>query len=105
MIAEMHPAPQALDIEGVCHRYSIGRTTVFAEIKSGRLRATKIGRSTRIDVRDADAWWDAQRGDDDRRTQIHALGGILRYARTVLGVDRFSKIMAEARARAAGAAS
>ena len=46
----------ALSIAKLCAYASVGRTTVFAEIKAGRLIAHKLGRSTIIFVEDADAW-------------------------------------------------
>lgn len=62
--------PRALDIDAMCRRYSIGRTTVFAELKSGRLRATKVGRRTLIDLGDADAWWQGLRGPVEAITEV-----------------------------------
>jgi len=49
----------ALNIAKLCAYASVGRTTVFAEIKAGRLIAHKLGRSTIIFVEDADAWLEA----------------------------------------------
>ena len=46
----------ALSIAKLCAYASVGRTTVFAEIKAGRLSAHKLGRSTIIFAEDADAW-------------------------------------------------
>jgi excisionase family DNA binding protein len=37
-------------------RYSISRTTLYREIKDGRLRATKVGRRTLVARVDAEAW-------------------------------------------------
>lgn len=37
-------------------RVGVGRTTVFAEIKDGRLVARKVGNRTLIVVDDAKAW-------------------------------------------------
>lgn len=39
-----------------CQRNQLGRTTVYAEIAAGRLRALKIGRLTRI-TDQAEAEW------------------------------------------------
>jgi len=46
----------ALTIEGFGEAYNIGRTTVYEEIKTGRLRAVKVRKRTLILRRDADAW-------------------------------------------------
>jgi excisionase family DNA binding protein len=40
----------------VGHRNGLGRTTVFAEIKAGRLRAKKVGKRTIITDEDEKAW-------------------------------------------------
>lgn len=37
-------------------RHGIGRTTVFAEIKAGRLTARKIGKRTLISLADGRRW-------------------------------------------------
>ena len=47
---------QAMSIEEFCDRYGIGRTTAYAEIKEGRLRARKCGRRTIIADDDGDEW-------------------------------------------------
>lgn len=100
---------RALTVKDVCARYAIGRTTAFAEIKAGRLLTVKLGRSTRIDMRDAEAWWTSMReasaaahdlesaGEIARRIDVYTLGGIVRYARAVIGGARVDKIIAEAR--------
>ena len=82
--------PRALTIEDVCERYSVGRTTVFAEIKAGRLRAVKLGRSTRIDARDAECWWQSARGasepvDVDHRDLWRRVGAVIVEGRKRLG--------------------
>jgi excisionase family DNA binding protein len=40
--------PSAQSIEDFCDRYGIGRTTVYEEIRSGRLKAVKVGRRTLV---------------------------------------------------------
>jgi len=47
---------QAMSVEEFCDRYGIGRTTAYAEIKEGRLRARKCGRRTIITDEDGDEW-------------------------------------------------
>jgi hypothetical protein len=39
-----------------CDRYDTSRTRAYAEAKAGRLRLTKIGKSTRVTEDDAEAW-------------------------------------------------
>jgi Helix-turn-helix domain len=50
------PRPRAMGIEDFCDLYGPGRTKVYEEIKSGRLRARKIGKRTIITVDDAEDW-------------------------------------------------
>jgi excisionase family DNA binding protein len=47
---------RALSIVEFCHRYGVGRSKAYEEIKAGRLRAIKIGNRTLIIVDDAEAW-------------------------------------------------
>jgi excisionase family DNA binding protein len=47
---------RAMSIEQFCQRYEIGRTTAYAEIREGRLRARKCGKRTIIADDDADNW-------------------------------------------------
>ena len=56
-----HPSPPTgtLSISGFCGAYNIGRTTVYEEIKAGRLRAVKVGNRTLIRRCDAEGWADA----------------------------------------------
>jgi helix-turn-helix protein len=51
-----HPRPRAMSIEEFCDLYGPGRTKAYAEIKSGRLRARKIGKRTIITLDDAEDW-------------------------------------------------
>jgi excisionase family DNA binding protein len=46
----------AMSIDQFCQRYAVGRTTVYAEIKQGRLRGLKVGRRTIITENDAEDW-------------------------------------------------
>jgi hypothetical protein len=48
--------PQALSIADVCRESGLGRTLIFAEIKSGRLVARKCGRRTIILRSDLAQW-------------------------------------------------
>jgi len=47
---------RTLSIGEFSQRYGVGRTTTYEEIKSGRLRARKIGKRTIISVDDAEEW-------------------------------------------------
>lgn len=51
-----HAPQRAMSIGAFCHRYGIGRTTVYAEIKQKRLRALKVGKRTVITEDDAEDW-------------------------------------------------
>lgn len=48
--------PRAQSIDQFCRCYGIGRTMVYAQIKTGRLRARKLGRRTIIIRDDAEEW-------------------------------------------------
>ena len=50
--------PRAFHISDVCARIGVGRTTVYAAIKSGALKARKCGRRTLILASDLEAWLD-----------------------------------------------
>jgi Helix-turn-helix domain len=56
--AERHGfRPQrAMSVAEFCARYGPGRTSAYQEVKSGRLRARKIGKRTIITVDDAEDW-------------------------------------------------
>ena len=47
---------RAMSIDEFCSRYGPGRTKVYQELKSGRLRARKIGTRTVITEEDAEDW-------------------------------------------------
>jgi hypothetical protein len=50
-------APQrAMSVSQFCHRYGPGRTKAYEELKSGRLRARKMGKRTIITEEDAEDW-------------------------------------------------
>ena len=47
---------RAMSIAEFCETYGPGRTTAYEEIKSGRLRARKVGKRTIITDDDAEDW-------------------------------------------------
>jgi excisionase family DNA binding protein len=47
---------RAMSIAEFCERYGTGRTKTYEELKSGRLRARKIGKRTIITEDDAEDW-------------------------------------------------
>jgi hypothetical protein len=47
---------RAMSIDRFCQHYAVGRTTVYEEIKLGRLRARKVRKRTIITDDDAEAW-------------------------------------------------
>lgn len=53
---QVAPARKALGIDDFCRLFGVGRTTAYSEIKSGRLRARKVGKRTLISFEDADNW-------------------------------------------------
>jgi excisionase family DNA binding protein len=50
----------ALPITDAAKAAGVGRSKVFEEIRDGRLRAVKIGRSTRIRIEDLRSWLDSR---------------------------------------------
>lgn len=44
-------------LEEFCFRNGIGRTTVYKEIKEGRLRARKVGKRTLISLEEESRWF------------------------------------------------
>lgn len=48
----------AYTIPDACRALGMGRTALYEEIKTGRLRAIKYGRRTLIRRKDAEAWLD-----------------------------------------------
>ena len=54
-----HHEPFALTIQDVVKLCKNGRTTIFAEIKSGRLRSYKLGRTRRITPQAVREWQQA----------------------------------------------
>ena len=55
---QMHPEPlkQAYSVRDFCAAYSLGRTTVYREIKDGRLQVMKVGRRTLITIEAVMDW-------------------------------------------------
>ena len=47
---------RAFSVCQFCRRYGVGRTTAYAEIAAGRLRAVKVGHRTLITNDAAEAW-------------------------------------------------
>lgn len=47
---------RAFSVRQISEIYSIGRTKIYEELKSGRLRARKIGKHTVILEEDAEDW-------------------------------------------------
>jgi excisionase family DNA binding protein len=52
----VHNAKQATAVSEFCSRYGICRDTFYAEVRRGRLRATKVGKKTLILRADEDKW-------------------------------------------------
>ena len=47
---------KAFDIPEFCEAYRVGRSTVYEEIRTGRLKIFKVGKLTRISVEAAENW-------------------------------------------------
>ena len=47
---------RALTINEFCDRYGICRETAYQQIRTGKLRAVKLGRRTVLLAADVDAW-------------------------------------------------
>ena len=48
---------RALSVEQFCKRYGIGKSTLYVQIREGRLRLRKIGKRSVIAVEDAEIWF------------------------------------------------
>ena len=48
--------PSAFSIDDFCSRYGIGRSTIYDEIRTGRLEAVKVGRRTLITEQAGQDW-------------------------------------------------
>ncbi len=55
----MTSSAKAYSVSEFCRQYSIGRTTVYTEVKAGRLRLRKAGKRSLIASEDAEAWIDS----------------------------------------------
>ncbi|WP_243301282.1 excisionase family DNA-binding protein [Geothrix oryzisoli] len=51
------PEPEAYSVEAFCKRFSIGKTQVYEDIKSGKLKSIKMGRRRLIPADWASEWW------------------------------------------------
>ena len=50
------PPPLLFTVEDVCERTQLGRTRIYQELKSGRLRSITLGKSRRIPVMELHRW-------------------------------------------------
>jgi excisionase family DNA binding protein len=55
----MNENSELLPIKVFCERFGVSRTLTYREIGAGRLPALKVGKLTRIALKDARAWADA----------------------------------------------
>lgn len=51
--------PELMKVAEFCTRYSIGKTSLYREVKAGRIKLRKFGTATRIARADAEAWADS----------------------------------------------
>jgi excisionase family DNA binding protein len=66
---------RAMSISEFSERYGPGRTTIYEEIKLGRLRARKCGKRTFITEDDAEHWLQALPLVARDTTKMHEPGG------------------------------
>ena len=45
-----------ITVKEFCQRYATSHSTAYREIQAQRLKITKVGRSTRIAIADAEKW-------------------------------------------------
>jgi excisionase family DNA binding protein len=50
--------PRATDVSGAVTYTGMSRSTLYEEMKSGRLKYVKIGNSTRLEYDELDRWFD-----------------------------------------------
>ena len=55
----MNDSAELLSIKSFCERFGVSRTLTYREIGAGRLPALKVGKLTRITLKNARAWADA----------------------------------------------
>jgi hypothetical protein len=60
---------RAMSIRAFCENYGLGRTATYSEIRSGRLRARKVGRRTIITTDDAEEWLNCLPATKDARDE------------------------------------
>jgi GIY-YIG catalytic domain len=57
-VAQYHPEDTGFTTESFADAHSIGKSTVYQQIKSGRLKARKVNGRTVISAQDAKEWLD-----------------------------------------------
>ena len=65
MSRNQHKTKLAFTVQEACATSSIGRSSLYAEIKAGRLRSCKVGRRTIILHEDLLAWLNALPRDQE----------------------------------------
>ena len=66
--------PELMTVRDFLNNFRMGKTTFYREVEAGRLRITKVGRSTRVAREDAAVWLRglAERSDNaDRQKASH----------------------------------
>lgn len=64
----------AYSISEACKLTSVGRTTLYAAIKTGDLKIHKVGRRTLVTASDLSAWLDAHRSNQSADGEIVRTG-------------------------------
>jgi len=73
----------AITVEEAAKAAGVGRTTIFMELRSGRLKGRKIGRRTVVSIEDLNAWLTSlpTRPVDDQPVKAQHLSREAQYGR------------------------
>ena len=64
--------PELMTVQDFLDNFRVGKTTFYREVEAGRLRITKVGRSTRVTRGDAAVWLRGLEERNDKTDQQQA---------------------------------